>query len=59
MLLQQLAAMALGDCTAHSVRRCGLTIAAVVLLMCAVVDRMQRAAAAGGQVGETAVLDRK
>lgn len=41
-LLQQLAGAALGDCQLAAVHRCLWTTAAVVLLMCGVVERLQR-----------------
>ncbi len=44
LLLQQLAGLSLGDSTAKNVRRCAMTMAVVVLLMCSAVDRMQRLA---------------
>jgi hypothetical protein len=44
LLLQQLAGLSLGDCTPKNVRRSAITTAAVVLLMCGAVDRMQRLA---------------
>jgi hypothetical protein len=42
LLLQQLAGAALGDAGSDYVRRCAITLAVVVLLMCAAVYRMQR-----------------
>lgn len=47
VLLQQLGGAAFGDVEAAAAQRCGWTMAAVVLLMCGTVDRLQRLAAEG------------